>query len=133
MWHALIYVACALVHHVLEHDAECGECPVTSPNRLTRQPVRRSRLARSRPRSCPDRLDPGTRVPGRRWASMPDTRSPSRWSKARRLWRPGKSMPATRAGCLQALLRNVGEWEHAEGELSPFPGMAAVSAQVRLR
>src|SRR5262245_25440003 len=64
MWHALIYVACALVHHVLEHDAECGECPVTSPNRLTRQPVRRSRLARSRPRSCP--RPPGPRHPSTR-------------------------------------------------------------------
>src|SRR5215471_16048725 len=63
MWHTAIYVACP-IRHVLEHDAERGESAVRSPNRLTRQPARRSGLARSRPRSRPDRLVPDTRVPG---------------------------------------------------------------------
>src|SRR6266516_227912 len=115
MCHALIHVACADPRHVLEHDAERVERAVISPNRLMRQPVRRSRLVNSRLRSHPDRLGPGHPRTRAEVGTNARHQVPSRWSKACPLWRrPRKSMSATPAGCMPAVVRNAGEREYAE-------------------
>ena len=121
-------VPCADSQHVLEHDAERVERAVISPDRLMRQPVRSSRQVKPRLRSHPDRLVPGTRVPGRRWAPMPDTR-PHRDGQRCAHCDGGRGNRCQQRQ-LAACRRLCGTWASAntpKREVSPLPWMGCLA------